>query len=126
METRELTVYSLETGKSGLKMTRHDDGTGTVARASCGHLPGKRMTSAVIATMLSRQLERDVTNSTRLPGKYDFELTWAPGTGVCRDTASDAPSLFTAVREQPGLRLDSKKGATEILAIDHIGHPSEN
>jgi uncharacterized protein (TIGR03435 family) len=124
METRELIVYSLEPGKNGLKMTRHDDGTGTVARASCGHLLGKRVTSAVIATMLSRQIERDVTDNTGLAGKYDFELTWTPDTGACRE--SDSPSLFTAVQEQLGLRLDSKKGPTEILVIDHIERPSEN
>jgi uncharacterized protein (TIGR03435 family) len=125
MENRELTVYSLEPGKGGLKMIRHDDGTGTTARASCGHLVGKRVTSAVIATMLSRQLERDVTDNTGLPGKYDFELTWTPDTGACA-AAPDAPSLFTAVQEQLGLRLDSKKGPTEILVIDHIERPSEN
>lgn len=126
METRELTVYSLEPGKGGLKMTRHDEGSGTTARASCGHLLGKRVTSAVIATMLSRQLERDVTDNTGLPGKYDFELTWTPDSGACPGGASDSPSLFTAVQEQLGLRLESKKGPTEIVVIDHIERPSEN
>jgi uncharacterized protein (TIGR03435 family) len=59
-------------------LPRHDEGTGTKARASCGHILGGRVTTTVSATMLSRQLEHDVTDETGLPGKYDFQLDWTP------------------------------------------------
>jgi uncharacterized protein (TIGR03435 family) len=63
-----------------------------------------------MATMLSRQLEREVHDETNLPGKYDFELNWTPESGPCPGSSGDNPSLFTAVQEQLGLRLDSAKG----------------
>ena len=124
-ETRELTIYSLRLAKSGLKMTRHDDGAGTKARTACGHMTGQRVTSEVIAKMLSRYLGRDVHDDTGLPGKYDFELSWTPETGPCRG-APESPSIFTAVQEQMGLRLESTRGLVEILIIDRAEKPSAN
>jgi uncharacterized protein (TIGR03435 family) len=126
LETQTGTVYSLRIGKSGSKLTRHDDGTGTKARASCGHLLGGRVTTAVLATMLSRQLEHDVIDETGLPGKYDFELNWTPDTGRCSESSDDRPSIFTAVQEQTGLVLEATKGPIQILVIDHIERPSAN
>jgi uncharacterized protein (TIGR03435 family) len=96
------------------------------ARASCGHLLGGRVTTAVLATMLSRQLEHHVTDATGLPGKYDFQLDWTPEAGPCPSATTDQPSIFTAVQQQLGLRLEAAKGPVEILVIDHIQTPSEN
>lgn len=126
LETKEGVIYTLRIGKDGSRLTRHDDGTGTKARASCGHLLGGRVTIAVLATMLSRQLEHDVTDATGLPGKYDFQLDWTPGAGPCPGATADQPSIFTAVQQQLGLRLESAKGPVEILVIDHIQAPSDN
>lgn len=126
LETKDGVVYELQIGKGGSRLTRHDDGTGTKARASCGHLVGGRVTTAVLATMLSRQLEHDVTDETGLPGKYDFQLDWTPDAGPCPGATADQPSIFTAVQQQLGLRLESAKGPVEILVIDHIQAPSEN
>jgi uncharacterized protein (TIGR03435 family) len=126
IETKEGMIYTLRIGKDGSRLTRHDDGTGTKARASCGHLLGGRVTTAVLATMLSRQLEHDVTDETGLPGKYDFQLDWTPDAGACPGATADQPSIFTAVQQQLGLRLESAKGPVEILVIDHIQAPSDN
>lgn len=125
-ETKEGTIYTLRIGKDGARLTRHDGGTGTKARASCGHLLGGRVTTAVLATMLSRQLEHDVIDETELPGKYDFQLDWTPDTGACPGATADQPSIFTAIQQQLGLRLESAKGPVEIIVIDHIQAPSEN
>jgi uncharacterized protein (TIGR03435 family) len=126
VETKEGVVYALRIGKDGSRLMRHDDGAGTKARASCGHLFGSRVTTGVLATMLSRQLEHDVTDETGLPGKYDFQLEWTPDSGPCPGATADRPSIFTAVQQQLGLRLESAKGPVEILVVDHIGPPSEN
>jgi len=67
------------------------------------------VTTAVLATMLSRQLEHDVTDETGLPGKYDFQLDWTPDAGPCPGATADQPSIFTAVQQQLGLRLESRK-----------------
>lgn len=77
-ETKQAQVYLLVVAKDGPKLTAHNDGTGSGTRKSCGHLAGKRLTTDTIATVLSRQFERDVLNRTGLSGKYDFQLDWGP------------------------------------------------
>ncbi|HVY93625.1 MAG TPA: TIGR03435 family protein [Bryobacteraceae bacterium] len=124
-ETRELPVYSLQLAKGDLKMKRHDDGAGTKARTTCGHMVGQRVTADVIAKMLSRYLGRDVHDDTALPGKYDFDLSWTPDAGPCPG-APEGPTIFTAVQQQMGLRLESTRGRVEILVIDHLERPSPN
>lgn len=76
-------VYLLLVAKDGPKLTPHNDGTGTKTRKSCGHLAGSRVTADVIATMLSREAERDVLNQTALAGKFDFQLDWTPDVRPC-------------------------------------------
>ena len=86
------------------------------------------------------QLGRTVIDKTDLKGEYDFKLEWAaePGQGGLeslglppdqpRPQPADAngPSIFTAVQEQLGLRLESQKGPVEIIVIDHAEKPFEN
>lgn len=124
-ETRELTIYSLRPAKGDLKMTRHDEGAGTKARTTCGHMTGQRVASDVIAKMLSRYLGRDVRDDTGLPGKYDFELSWTPDAAPCPG-APESPSIFTAVQQQMGLRLESTHGPVQVLVIEHVEKPSAN
>jgi len=89
---------------------------------------------------LSQQLQKTVVDKTGLAGKYDLELTWTPEQGSDAmfkesdssqsraEPAPDAsgPSIFTALQEQLGLRLQSTKGPVDTLVIDHIEMPSEN
>ena len=91
---------------------------------------------------LSRQLGRTVVDKTGLTGKYDFTLKWAPderqapmfkgtegsqpGIGGTSAPESSGPSIFTAIQEQLGLKLESEKGPVDILVIDHVERPSEN
>jgi uncharacterized protein (TIGR03435 family) len=129
-ETKEVGVYFLVVAKSGPKLTPHNDGTGSGSRKSCGHLLGTRLTADTIATVLSRQLEREVLNRTGLPGKFDFKLDWTPDSGPCPSTVDGdvggLPSFNAAVQEQLGLRLESGKGPMEVLMIDHVERPSGN
>ena len=73
-------------------------------------------------------VSRVVLDKTGLTGRYDFSLQWTPD-----DSPSDAPvpdssggSLFTALQEQLGLKLEPQKGPVEVLVIDHVARPSEN
>jgi uncharacterized protein (TIGR03435 family) len=136
-ETKQMPVYLLVVGKNGAKLTAHNDGSGTKTRKGCGHLAGTRVTTDVIAAMLSRQFERDVLNRTGLPGKYDFQLDWTPDAGPCpavdsqggSATPADAaglPYIQTALQQQLGLRLEAAKGAAGVLVIDRVERPSEN
>ncbi len=136
-ETKQMRVYLLVVGKNGPRLTLHNDGTGAKTRKGCGHLAGTRLTMDVFATVASRDLETDVLNRTGLPGKYDFQLDWTPDSGPCRVAAdtqggsaaadpSSLPSLYTALQQQLGLRLESSKGPVETLIVDRVERPSEN
>jgi uncharacterized protein (TIGR03435 family) len=74
-----------------------------------------------LAQTLSQQLGTRVIDKTGLAGKYDFTLQWAPD-----EDPGGGPSIFTAVREQLGLRLESAKLPVECLVIDHVERPSPN
>jgi uncharacterized protein (TIGR03435 family) len=92
--------------------------------------------------MLSHQLGRTVLDQTGLKGNYDINLQWTPeptqgamfkgpeGGKPATDNApppeSSGPSIFTAIQEQLGLKLESRKGPVEFLVIDHVEKPSEN
>jgi uncharacterized protein (TIGR03435 family) len=91
---------------------------------------------------LSTELGHVVQDKTGLTGNYDFNLRWAPdsartpvlasaegeqrGSDTAATSESYGPSLFTALEEQLGLKLESQKGSVEILVIDHVEMPTEN
>ena len=87
-----------------------------------------------LSGQLSSILDRTVIDKTGLAGIFDFNLEWtpnpvaAPPDGPATYTSNDAvgPSIFTALQEQLGLRLESAKGPVEMLVIDHVERPSEN
>ena len=69
-------------------------------------------------------LNRMVLDRTGLKGQFDFELRWTPDRGVAQAQANDAPSIFAALQEQLGLRLDSQRGPVEFLVVDRIEQPT--
>lgn len=105
-----------------------------------GHLEAEGSDTVMLARVLSQQLGRTVTDKTGLTGNYDYKLQWTPddapppmpggpgGGAPHNDNGTDAvgPSLFTAVQEQLGLKLESSKGMADVIVIDHIDLPSEN
>ena len=79
-----------------------------------------------VAFSLSRMLDRPVIDETRLTGAFRFELKWDPNAGSVDRATADGVSLFTALREQLGLSLDSRKGPVEFLVIDRVERPGED
>jgi uncharacterized protein (TIGR03435 family) len=91
-----------------------------------GSLTGTGVTADMLATVLSSQLGRPVQNMTGFTGMFDFTLRWTPDTGVPA-SPDDRPALFTAIREQLGFRLVSRKTPTDVVVIDHVERtPAEN
>jgi uncharacterized protein (TIGR03435 family) len=91
------------------------------------------MTMARLAVLLSPRVERPVQDRTGLTGNFDFELRWTPesrGQGppdaVAPPIDINGPSLFVALQEQLGLKLESTKGSIDVLVIDHVERPTED
>ena len=105
-----------------------------------GNLEAEGSDTHMLARVLSQQLGRTVIDNTGLTASYDYTLHWTPddapppmpggaeGGTPHPDNSGDAvgPSLFTAVQEQLGLKLESTKGMADVVVIDHIDLPSEN
>lgn len=99
-----------------------------------GNLTGQGMTTGQLADMLSRQLHKPIVDKTGLTGNYDIALQWTPDTpmmspgpeGTAPPVDASGPTIFTALEEQLGLKLEPTKGPITTLVIDHIEKPSEN
>ncbi len=112
---------------------------GAMIRMGRGQLNAQMASISVFAQMLAQQLGRPVVDKTGLKGFYDFELQWTPdenergmglGIGDGRESPppidSSGPSIFTALQEQLGLRLEGAKGPVPIVVIDRIEKPTGN
>jgi bla regulator protein blaR1 len=153
-ETRDLPVYVLLVGKNGPKF--HETALTAAELAPPNpkgpmiRMMGRgqlNVTAAgldIFADVLSQNVGRVVLDKTGLKAKYDFTLQWTPddstdqmvkaaGAGPDGKPPLDAPppdasgpSIFAAVQEQLGLKLEAQKSPLDVLVIDHIEKPSEN
>jgi uncharacterized protein (TIGR03435 family) len=142
-ETKALPVYELVVVKDGPKFKeskisgdqKSANGMGAGSMSSHNSSTNGVMTSttsavaipiASLTAMLSTQLQRIVVDKTGLTGKYDLELVWTRDDSS--NTTSDATgvSVFTALQEQLGLKLQPSKSPVETIVIDHLELPSEN
>ncbi len=99
-----------------------------------GYLAGHNSTIAQLARVLSVQPDiggRTVVDKTGLSGKYDFTLKWTPDSVADvrppgTETSEEFPPLFTAIREQLGLRLESAIAPVDVVTVDRAEMPSGN
>jgi uncharacterized protein (TIGR03435 family) len=91
---------------------------------SGGNLKGAGQPLAVLATHLSTAVDRIVQDRTGLAGGFDFELAWSGGLKPASGAPGDPPSVFTALQEQLGLRLEPSRGAVDVLVIDSAERPA--
>ena len=142
-DRRTMPVYALVVPKSsGIRMTvaTSNEPPGI---CPCGPalLAPNRASMAMLADLLSTRLWRVVIDKTGLKGEYAFTLAWTPmpneygpeslglppGTGDNPPPDTNAgPSIFTALKEQLGLRLDSQKGPVEVIVVDRVERPTQN
>jgi uncharacterized protein (TIGR03435 family) len=125
-ETREGTVYAMVVDKGGPKFKKSagplTDSMNTNKGPGKARMTGTAASMAILASNLGNQLGRFALDKTGLTGAYDFTFEWDPE----QATDSAGPSIFTALRDQLGLRLESQKGPVEILVIDRAKRASEN
>ena len=126
-EQREMTHYELVIGKNGPKLKESTVGPGeATGTARLDGIRSNRMQMNRLAALLSRTTRMPVLDKTGLTGFYQFDLRYANEVSPGPEDAA-RPSVFTAVREQLGLKLESKKGPVEVLVVDHTERiPMEN
>jgi uncharacterized protein (TIGR03435 family) len=122
-ETRALPAYDLILAKGGSKL-QPSKSNGKSYGIGRTHFNGEGLTMTMIAEELSLIAGRVVVDKTNLAGRYDFKLEWSADDAPAADNS--APSLFTAIQEQLGLKLEPAKEPVPVLVIDHIEAPSEN
>ena len=153
-KTEMLPIYALVIAKTGAKLqeskpsensssgaTEHFGQEGEFSMSQ-GQLTGQGISFEGLVHLLSWCLGRPVLDQAGLKGNYDFTLQWTPvqpraamptgpeGAKPAIDNEpppeSSGPSIFTAIQEQLGLKLESTTGPVEVLVIDHVERPSEN
>ncbi len=147
-EPREMPFYALvvsrRDGGFGPSMKRADVDCATPeGQKQCGLrlMPGDMTANSASMTQLANALAafvgRIVFDRTELPGNFDFTLKWTPDqipAGLERKAAAmnlppidpNGPSIFTALQEQLGLKLDAVKGPINVLVVDRAELPKEN
>jgi uncharacterized protein (TIGR03435 family) len=142
-ETSELPVYELAIAKNGPKLTpapsepivtKLDSATrprNLIRVVGKGQIEARDADTPMLVTLLCTLPEIDgrlVVDKTGLTGKYDFTLSWTPDTGQPADPSSpDAgPSLFTALQEELGLKLEPKRTPVDMIVIDRAELPTAN
>ena len=131
-ETRRLSGYALVVGKNGplAKHSAPDAGSRTESRR--GVIEAEGCTVGQLAQKLSDSLHIPVADLTAVEGKFDFKLEWTPDDMQAGPPAAAAaevapgPSIFVALAEQLGLKLEARKLPTEVLVIDRAEKASEN
>jgi uncharacterized protein (TIGR03435 family) len=133
-EQRQISGYSLVVAKTGLKAEPSAKETEARTDARRGSIDAQASTMANLAQKLSDALRVPVTDFTGTEGRFNFKLSWNPEDAkpLTPDAASKplgeppGPSIFAALQEQLGLKLESAKGPVEVLIIDSVRKPTEN
>jgi len=141
-ETKQLPVYAVTVAKGGPKFKPHvpdpahperENGSGWF-NWSAGKLVAQGPTMSYFLYALSLELRRTFVDKTGLTGRYDFNLEWTPddltappqgnSDGAQSPVDDSAPSIFTAIQKQLGLKLESAKGPVQVMVVDNITRPT--
>ena len=140
-EQREMTAYALSVAKGGPKLTLTTDRPNSPGNFLFGGLGKLRVTNSTMKDfchgMQEAVMDKPVVDQTGLTERYDFNLNWTPdqsqfasfGTHIPAPNPDDPnapPSLYTALQEQLGLKMEATKAKVDVMVVDHIDKPSAN
>jgi len=124
-EMREMTIYELRVAPGGPKLAPAREGP--PRRMQMGNVSAPSLTLESLCQILEHETTRLVVDRTGLKDSYAIELQWARDiAGGAPEPETSRPSLFTAVKEQLGLRLVSAKLPVRVFVIDGVLRPDEN
>ncbi len=136
-ETKEVPIYALLLGKNGSKIqpAKEQQGFRHGMQLRRGQMNAEGASLQMLTNALSNVTGRPVIDRTGLQGNFDFKLEWTPESAALTPGASGEPSsqvdlsgptIFTAVQDQLGLKLESQKGPVEMIVIDRLEKASAN
>lgn len=126
-ETRPMPAYTLVVAKNGFKLQPVEPKGGSSTNTGRGRLTATGISMERMAGTLSSVLDRPVVDNTGITGVFDLKLEWSPDEN--QETSLDKPaaaSIFTAIQEQLGLRLEAHKTDVSVIVVDRADKPSEN
>ena len=121
IDKKDVPVYELVIAKRGSNLHPAAADAQGASRTTRSSRTYDKISMPIFAAILSSLVDRVVVDKTGLAGDFALKFDWGPV-----DPTSDGPSLFTALEEQLGLKLEPRKGSVDILVIDHVERPSEN
>jgi uncharacterized protein (TIGR03435 family) len=127
-EQKMVAGYALVVARSGLKI-RPSEGQGSRSNGTADKLTATHLDMPRFARFLERVVGQPVIDETHVTGGFDFVLEYASERQPRADAdsvPSALPSIFTALPEQLGLKLESRKVPFEMLIVDHAERPTEN
>lgn len=124
-EAREQTVYALTIARGGPKLKESADQSksGLMMGARRGVMESRGSDLDTLVKFLGERLQRPVLNRTGLTAHYDFKLEWTPDSPGATGGDTSGPSIFTAIQEQLGLKLESQKAPVDTLVIEGAEKP---
>jgi uncharacterized protein (TIGR03435 family) len=134
-ETEQRPAYVLTVAKGGPKFKPAERAGSTNVRITGNSIGLERGELARMTQLLSTALGRPVIDQTGLNGLYNLSLQWddapmrqggVPGLEAPAAPGNDHGSIFTAIQDQLGLRLESRQAPVEIIVVDRIERPSQN
>lgn len=129
-ESKELPGYALMVARSGFKLKPAEPGTPDTTHNSgrVDELKVKKITMTQLADLLARSLGEMVVDKTGISGIYDFEIRWSNNDRNSTGNEAEAlPTLFTALQETVGVRLQPQKVPVDVIVVDHLERvPTEN
>jgi len=129
-EPRELSFLALVPGKNGSKLheLKPDPASPPNTTAARGRIVSNQISMELLATLLSRFERAIVVDQTGLIGSFELKLEWTPDdSGATTIDTATGPTIFSAIQEQLGLRLESRKGPLDVLVVEHAEKaPSDN
>jgi uncharacterized protein (TIGR03435 family) len=131
-DTRAVPVYDLVLAENGPKLQQSLPGDaevqGRVIQVGKGHITGREVPIATLASILSEKLGQTVVDKTGLRNHYDVTLDWpTSGDGLLGSSSieSSKAAIFVAVQDELGLKLEPHEAPMDILVIDHVEKPLE-
>jgi bla regulator protein BlaR1 len=129
-EEKDLPVYRLVVAKNGPKFKESEVSGPPQSRMGMGRIADDKASLDTFASQLGQQLGRFVLNQTGLTGDFDLQMQWTPdpGQNIGGDDSppppgADGVSIFTALQEQLGLKLEAGKGPVDVIVVDHAEKP---